>query len=248
MKKLFSILTLLVLALGLLGCEDKKVANYIPEGEYDFVKRISADGTILTRDDYEENEFYTDGIVINIWSNNEAKLGQVIDNKIQKTDVIVTDEYFINSENKEDQVKYKYSDNKIELHYNIGSKDIYVKNYRKDLEARYKEMIGHYEIVSWINGDGIENVDEDLLTKETVKELKKNTYIEVLENKKIEMSLYFNNGGTTAFKKYDFTYRMDEKYFYSSGEKFPYTYENDKITLILKSDGKTATMIFQKTK
>ncbi len=244
MKKLSVFILIFGLILILTGCEEKKVVNIIPEGEYDFIERISTDGTTLTRDDLEEKDIYTDGIIINIWANNKATIGKVTaSNEIQKFEVSVTDEYFT-GEN-DDKLKYKYSNNKIELYYENGVKEVYTKDYRKRLEERYQEMIGHYEIVSWVNGDGIDviiNNDASIIAK-----LKENTYLDVSNNKKASVSLYTNMGGST-FHKYDYLRRIDNEHFYSSEEKTNYVYNNGKITLYMYDDGETATMLFQKTK
>lgn len=218
MKKNLFLIALIVFILC--GCEEKKVANIIPEGEYDFVEEVYEDGTKITRDDYEEEDIYTDGMIINIWQNNKATLGWITKNKsIKKLDLLVDDEYLIDKDDKESKVKYKYSNNQIELNYEDGRKEVYIKDYQKQLDEKYKEMIGHYEIISWID-KGSTNIS-------VTDEMKKTIYLDILDNKKAELNGYYNNG---------VIYTINSKHFYPKYEmysnmKLDYTYDNGKIVL-----------------
>ena len=243
-KKLFIIaLTILILC----GCEEKKVTNILPEGEYDFVEETRNDGVKITRDDYEEEDIYTDGMIINIWQDNKATLGWIDDNKeIKKMDILVTGEYLVNKDDKEDKVKYKYSNNKIELYYENGNHEIYIKDYRKQLESKYQEMIGHYEITTWINDNGFD-LNSNALSDDIVRKIKENTYIDVSNNKKATIS-FCDIGSNTILKKSKDLLRIDSKHLYNNYETIPYTYDNGKITLNTSVDGVNTTIVFQKTK
>ena len=240
MKKylLISVLVLLLLC----GCEKQEVVSIIPEGEYDLIELIHADGSKKTRDDFEEEGAYVDSMLVHVWKNNKGMIGKKSKNKY---DVLITDKYFIWEEDKKTQLEYNHFDNKIEIYYDNGDKEIYVKDYRKELEAKYQEMIGHYEVVLWVNGDGIDilkNGDPSIIAK-----MKENTYLDISNNNKASTSIYTNMGGS-VFKKYDYFYKINSEYFYNDEEKMKYDDINGKVTFHMVSNGKTGTMIFQKSK
>ena len=187
------------------------------------------DGTIKTRDDLEESDVYTDALIIRVWNNNKATYGWIT-NKTEKHtfNMIVTDEYLVNEEDKEDKIKYKYSNNQIELYYEKGDKSLFALNYRKELEERYKEMIGHYDLTSWIiNNDNIQINDT----------IKKDTYIDVLANKKVELNIYGYNTGY---------YLINSTHFYiiNNDKNIDYTYDNGEIVLYF--DNGKERIIFKK--
>ena len=219
-KKILLCLLIIIVLFNIFKHEDKSTSSIIPEGRYDIVESVSTDGIKTTRDDYEEEDYNVESMKIVIWKNNKAMLSFADEEKhLVNLDLIVNDEYLTNEKDSKDKVKYKYTNNQIELTYDSGLKEVYIKEYQDKLNKRYKEMIGHYELTSITDKEG-ENIP-------VTDKLKKELYLNVLENKKATLNGYLPN---------EINYSINENHFYArytefSKTKMDYIYDNNEITL-----------------